>query len=100
VVGGGTALLSHLVKAGSRLAINSSPEPVTNVTASVVEDFAVLGVVWFAIENPGPPPRSPRSCWRRARPAVPAGPPGPSRLAALEETRALPRETTRDHTYD
>ncbi len=52
VVGGGTALLSHAVKAGSRLAINSSPEPVTNVTASVVEDFAVLGVVWFAIENP------------------------------------------------
>jgi uncharacterized membrane protein (GlpM family) len=52
VVGGGTALLSHLVKAGSRLAINSSPEPVTNVTASVVEDFAVLGVVWFALENP------------------------------------------------
>ena len=52
VVGGGTALLSHTVKAGSRLAINSSPEPITNVTASVVEDFAVLGVVWFAIENP------------------------------------------------
>ena len=52
VVGGGTALLSHLVKAGSRLAINSSPEPVTNITASVAEDFAVLGVVWFALENP------------------------------------------------
>jgi hypothetical protein len=52
VVGGGTALLSHLVKAGGRLAINSSPEPVTNITASVAEDLAVLGVVWFAIENP------------------------------------------------
>jgi hypothetical protein len=52
VVGGGTALLSHLVKAGGRLAINASPEPVTNITASVVEDFAVLGVVWFAIEHP------------------------------------------------
>ena len=52
VVGGGTALLSHTVKAGSRLAINSSPEPVTNITASVAEDFAVLGVVWFALENP------------------------------------------------
>ena len=52
VVGGGTALLSHLVKAGSRLAINSSPEPVTNIAASVVEDFAVLGVIWFAIEHP------------------------------------------------
>lgn len=52
VVGGGSALLSHLVKMGGRLAINSSPEPVTNISASVVEDVAVLGVVWFAIEHP------------------------------------------------
>ncbi|MFT3872161.1 MAG: DUF4126 domain-containing protein [Nocardioides sp.] len=52
VVGGGTALLSHLVKSGSRLAINSSPEPVTNVGASVAEDVAVVGVVAFAIEHP------------------------------------------------
>jgi Domain of unknown function (DUF4126) len=52
VVGGGTALLSHSVKAGARLAINSSPEPVTNVAASITEDLAVLGVVWFAIEHP------------------------------------------------
>ncbi|HYH34155.1 MAG TPA: DUF4126 domain-containing protein [Nocardioides sp.] len=52
VVGGGTALLSHLVKAGSRLALNTSPEPVTNITASISEDLAVLGVVWFAIDHP------------------------------------------------
>jgi hypothetical protein len=52
VVGGGTALASHLVKMGGRLAINSSPEPVTNITASLLEDVAVLGVVWFAIEHP------------------------------------------------
>jgi hypothetical protein len=52
VVGGGTALLSHLVKAGSRLAINTSPEPVTNIAASLAEDAAVLAVVWFAIEHP------------------------------------------------
>ena len=52
VVGGGTALMSHLAKAGSRLAINSSPEPVTNIAASVAEDFAVLGVVWFSIDHP------------------------------------------------
>jgi hypothetical protein len=52
VVGGGTALLSHLVKAGGRLAINTSPEPLTNIGASLTEDVAVLGVVWFAIENP------------------------------------------------
>ncbi len=52
VVGGGTALLSHLVKMSSRLAINSSPEPVTNITASLAEDVAVFGVVAFAINNP------------------------------------------------
>ncbi len=52
VVGGGTALLSHLVKAGGRLAINASPEPVTNVVASITEDAVVLGVVWFALQNP------------------------------------------------
>jgi hypothetical protein len=52
VVGGSAALLSHLVKAGGRLAINTSPEPLTNIGASLTEDVAVLGVVWFAIENP------------------------------------------------
>ena len=51
-VGGGTALLSHLVKAGTRLAVNTSPEPVSNVLTSTAEDVAVLGVVWFAIEHP------------------------------------------------
>lgn len=52
VVGGGTALLSHLVKAGGRLAINTSPEPVTNIGTSIAEDVAVLGVVAFAITHP------------------------------------------------
>lgn len=51
-IGGTTALASHLVKAGGRLAINSSPEPVTNVTASVVEDLVVLALVAFAITHP------------------------------------------------
>lgn len=52
VVGGGTALVSHLVKAGTRLAVNTSPEPVTNIGVSLAEDLTVLGVVWFAIEHP------------------------------------------------
>ncbi len=51
-VGGGTALMSHLVKSGGRLAINASPEPVSNIAASIGEDVAVLGVVWYAIEHP------------------------------------------------
>ncbi|WP_141781144.1 DUF4126 domain-containing protein [Nocardioides albertanoniae] len=52
VVGGTSALMSHLVKASERLAVNSSPEPVSNSVVSVVEDAVVLGVVWFATEHP------------------------------------------------
>jgi hypothetical protein len=52
VLGGGTALLSHSVKAGSRLAINASPEPLSNIAASLGEDTAVLAVVWLAIQHP------------------------------------------------
>jgi hypothetical protein len=51
-VGGGTALLSHLTKSGIRLAVNTSPEPVTNIGISVLEDLAVLGLVAFAIQHP------------------------------------------------
>jgi hypothetical protein len=51
-VGGGTALASHLVKAGLRAGINTSPEPVTNIAASVTEDLAVAGVVLLAVTHP------------------------------------------------
>jgi hypothetical protein len=51
-VGGGTALLSHLTKAGIRLAVNTSPEPVTNIGISILEDVAVLSLVAFAIQHP------------------------------------------------
>jgi hypothetical protein len=52
VLGGGTALASHTVKAGGRLAINASPEPVTNVLASLGEDVTVVAVVLLAIQHP------------------------------------------------
>jgi len=52
VLGGGTALASHTVKAGGRLAINTSPEPFTNVAVSLGEDVAVVGVVLLAINHP------------------------------------------------
>ena len=52
VLGGGTALASHTVKAGLRLAINTSPEPVTNIGASITEDLTVLGVVLLAVSYP------------------------------------------------
>ena len=51
-LGGGTALASHLVKMGTRLAVNTSPEPASNVVASLGEDLAVLGVVLFALDHP------------------------------------------------
>ena len=51
-VGGGSALASHLVKAGTRLAVNSSPEPVSNIGLSVLEDVVVLGIVWWAVDHP------------------------------------------------
>jgi hypothetical protein len=52
VLGGGTALASHSVKAGSRLAINSSPEPFSNWTASLAEDGVVLVVALLVIHHP------------------------------------------------
>jgi hypothetical protein len=50
--GGGSALASHLVKAGIRLAVNSSPEPVTNITVSLGEDLTVAAVVTLALVSP------------------------------------------------
>lgn len=52
VLGGTTSLASHAVKAGGRLAINTSPEPFTNVAASLSEDVAVVGVILLAINHP------------------------------------------------
>ena len=51
-VGGVTALVSHLVKSGLRLAINTSPEPFTNVGASLGGDVAVTGVATLAALAP------------------------------------------------
>lgn len=52
LVGGSTALASHAVKAGTRMAVNSSPEPFSNVIVSLAEDLGVGGIVTFAMFNP------------------------------------------------
>ena len=52
LVGGTLATASHAMKAGSRLVINTSPEPFTNWGASVAEDAAVIGGMWMAVTNP------------------------------------------------
>lgn len=49
---GATALASHAVKAGLRLGINSSPEPVSNTLASLTEDGLVAAITFFSLENP------------------------------------------------
>ncbi|MFI6086663.1 DUF4126 domain-containing protein [Streptomyces sp. NPDC051218] len=51
-VGGSTALASHFVKAGTRMAINTSPEPFSNVIVSTAEDLGVGGIVTFAMFYP------------------------------------------------
>ena len=50
--GAGVALTSHLLKSGSRALLNTSPEPVSNWTASVTEDVAVVGGLALAFAHP------------------------------------------------
>ena len=52
LIGGGLAATSHATKAGTRALINTSPEPVTNWTASITEDIAVIGGLWAALNHP------------------------------------------------
>lgn len=52
IMGGGLAASSHATKAGTRLLINTSPEPLTNWTASISEDLLVLGGLWTALNHP------------------------------------------------
>lgn len=50
--GGAMALLTHGVKASTRVAINASPEPVSNMGASLTEDVVVAGGVGLAFAHP------------------------------------------------
>ncbi len=52
ILGGGAAATSHATKTGTRLMINTSPEPVTNWSASISEDLLVLGGLWTALNHP------------------------------------------------
>jgi hypothetical protein len=52
IVGGGMAAGSHMTKAGSRVLINTSPEPFSNWAASIGEDVAVIAGVWAAVQHP------------------------------------------------
>ena len=52
ILGGGLATGSHLTKSGSRLLINTSPEPFSNWTASILEDVLVIGGILTALHYP------------------------------------------------
>lgn len=89
--GAGTALLSHFLKSGTRAVINTSPEPVSNWSASLGEDAAVVGGLalvfaypWLALALAATISLVMalllwwvwRTLFRRKR-EVPAGPPAP-----------------------
>jgi Domain of unknown function (DUF4126) len=52
LLGGGAAMASHATKATARAAINTSPEPVSNVVMSSVEDVATSGLLVLTFTNP------------------------------------------------
>lgn len=52
LMGGTLAGASHLTKASTRAVINTSPEPVSNWTASISEDLLVLGGLWTMFNHP------------------------------------------------
>lgn len=52
LVTGSVSMDSHLTKATTRVAINTSPEPVTNSIASITEDSLVVGVLFLIIKHP------------------------------------------------
>lgn len=49
---GTVALTVHSAKAGARLLVNSSPEPISNVAVSSAEDLAVAGMFALLVANP------------------------------------------------
>lgn len=53
LIGGTVAAGTHASKAGTRIMLNSSPEPVTNWTASITEDILVIVGIWAALNHPG-----------------------------------------------
>ena len=52
LIGGTITAGTHFAKAGSRLAINTSPEPFSNWLASFGEEGLVLGGLWAMLASP------------------------------------------------
>ncbi|MDM7951008.1 DUF4126 domain-containing protein [Hydrogenophaga sp.] len=52
LLGGGLAATSQAAKTTTRAAINTSPEPFSNLAMSLLEDGLVVGAVWLATNHP------------------------------------------------
>ncbi len=52
LMGGTLAASSQAAKTTTRTAINTSPEPLSNVAASLLEDGLVVGALWLATNHP------------------------------------------------
>ena len=52
LLGGGLAATSQAAKTTTRAAINTSPEPFSNIGMSLLEDGLVVGAVWLATNHP------------------------------------------------
>jgi hypothetical protein len=52
LLGGTLAATSYATKATTRAALNTSPEPFSNVAMSLLEDGAVMGMMWLATNYP------------------------------------------------
>jgi hypothetical protein len=52
LLAGGTSLVAHTAKASTRLAVNTSPEPFSNIGVSLFEDVAVFGGLALIYYNP------------------------------------------------
>lgn len=52
ILGGGLAATSHLTKLTTRAAVNTSPEPFSNIAVSLGEDGFVVFILWLAAAHP------------------------------------------------
>jgi hypothetical protein len=52
LMGGALAATSHAAKAGTRAAVNTSPEPFSNIGLSLIDDAAAPAMLWLAWMHP------------------------------------------------
>ncbi|MEA3486762.1 MAG: DUF4126 domain-containing protein, partial [Thermodesulfobacteriota bacterium] len=52
IVGGGIAAGTHAAKSGTRVLVNTSPEPFSNWVVSIGEDIVVIAGLWAALQHP------------------------------------------------